>query len=112
MTSREQPYALLRSGRQAQKGGRIQVLSLTGLDQQAGQALLQPDLPLIVKAEFSSDTITPNADGSDDITAYRYELSENANVTLAFTNENGDRFASGRMNCAPWVNTAASLAAW
>jgi WD40 repeat protein len=41
LTSREQPYALLRAGRQAQAAGRVQVLSLTGLDQQAGQALLQ-----------------------------------------------------------------------
>jgi hypothetical protein len=41
LTSREQPYALLRSGRQTQTSGRVQVLSLTGLDQQAGQLLLQ-----------------------------------------------------------------------
>ena len=42
LTSREQPYALLRLGRQAQEAsGRIRVLGLTGLDQQAGQALLQ-----------------------------------------------------------------------
>jgi predicted ATPase/WD40 repeat protein/DNA-binding SARP family transcriptional activator len=42
LTSREQPYALLRLGRQAQEtSGRIRVLGLTGLDQQAGQALLQ-----------------------------------------------------------------------
>ncbi|MCB0110747.1 MAG: hypothetical protein KDE53_32735, partial [Caldilineaceae bacterium] len=41
LTSREQPYALLRAGRQAQMTGRIQVLSLAGLDQQAGYTLLQ-----------------------------------------------------------------------
>ena len=40
LTSREQPYALLRSGRQAQTTGRVQVLLLTGLDQTAGQVLL------------------------------------------------------------------------
>ncbi|MCE7986490.1 MAG: NACHT domain-containing protein [Caldilinea sp. CFX5] len=41
LTSREQPYALLRSGRQAQStGGRIRVLPLNGLDQAAGHALL------------------------------------------------------------------------
>ncbi len=40
LTSREQPYALLRSGRQAQTSGRMQVLPLAGLDQAAGQALL------------------------------------------------------------------------
>ncbi|MFN8440655.1 MAG: NB-ARC domain-containing protein [Caldilineaceae bacterium] len=41
LTSREQPYALLRSGRQAQLSGRVQMLPLTGLDPQAGVALLQ-----------------------------------------------------------------------
>jgi len=41
LTSREQPYALARAGRQAQRtDGRIRVLPLTGLDQQAGHALL------------------------------------------------------------------------
>jgi WD40 repeat protein/thymidylate kinase len=40
LTSREQPYALLRSGRQAQTTGRRQVLPLAGLDQTAGQVLL------------------------------------------------------------------------
>ena len=40
LTSREQPYALLRSGRQAQTAGRVQVLPLAGLDQTAGQVLL------------------------------------------------------------------------
>ena len=40
LTSREQPYALVRSGRQAQATGRVQVLPLAGLDQQAGEALL------------------------------------------------------------------------
>jgi hypothetical protein len=59
----------------------------------AGQAVLQPDLPPIVRAEFTLDTITPNADGSDDITEYHYELSENANVTITFTNEGGETFA-------------------
>ncbi|MFN8491574.1 MAG: BTAD domain-containing putative transcriptional regulator [Caldilineaceae bacterium] len=42
LTSREQPYALLRLGRQAQEtGGRIRMLPLPGLDRQAGNVLLQ-----------------------------------------------------------------------
>jgi len=42
LTSREQPAALARLGRQAQETtGRVQVLPLTGLDQQASLALLQ-----------------------------------------------------------------------
>ncbi len=44
LTSREQPYALLRvaagQGRQTQPAARLQVLPLAGLDQAAGQALL------------------------------------------------------------------------
>ncbi len=58
-----------------------------------GEALLQPERPLIVSADFTLDTITPNADGSDDITAYAYELSENATVTLTFTGDDGQVFA-------------------
>lgn len=41
LTSREQPYALMRLGRQAQVTGRVRLLALTGLDLQAGHALLQ-----------------------------------------------------------------------
>ncbi|MFN8491586.1 MAG: BTAD domain-containing putative transcriptional regulator [Caldilineaceae bacterium] len=42
LTSREQPYALVRLGRQAQSTtGRIRLLPLTGLDQAAGSALLE-----------------------------------------------------------------------
>ena len=58
----------------------------------AGQTLLQPDRPLIMSAEFSLDTITPNADGDDDITGYTYKLSANADVTITFTSETGQRF--------------------
>ena len=58
-----------------------------------GQAVLQPDLPLIVSAAFSPDAITPNADGEDDITRYTYELSANADVTITFTGEDGQVFA-------------------
>ncbi len=42
LTSREQPYALLRLGRQAQEStGRVRVLPLTGLNHQASHTLLQ-----------------------------------------------------------------------
>jgi len=58
----------------------------------AGQALLQPNRPLIVDATFLLETITPNADGDADITRYRYELSQNATVTISFTSEDGDTF--------------------
>jgi len=48
----------------------------------AGQMLLRPNLPLITAAAFDPETITPNADGSDDITKLTYSLSRNAHVTI------------------------------
>ncbi len=53
-----------------------------------GQMLIQPDLPLIVEAGFSLDTITPNADGDADVTVFTYTLSRNATVSLVFEGEN------------------------
>jgi hypothetical protein len=54
-----------------------------------GQALLQPDLPLITAAGFSNETITPNADGDGDVTEFSYTLARNAQVTLGFESEDG-----------------------
>ncbi|MEM6283329.1 MAG: hypothetical protein AAF787_14135, partial [Chloroflexota bacterium] len=59
----------------------------------AGQAIFQPNLPLIVDATFDLDTITPNADGDTDITGYSYELSDNATVSITLTGEDGTEFA-------------------
>jgi hypothetical protein len=59
----------------------------------AGQALLQPTLPLLTAAEFSIDTISPNADGIDDITTFSYSLSRNAQVSLVLEAADGTRFA-------------------
>ncbi len=53
------------------------------------QALLQPEQPLITRAEFSLETISPNADGNDDITTFYYSLSRNAQVSLIFEAEDG-----------------------
>lgn len=58
-----------------------------------GQALIAPPRPLITAAAFAPETITPNADGSDDITILSYGLSRNARVTVTFTNETGQTFA-------------------
>ena len=63
-----------------------------GLVLVVGQALLQPDLPLITKAGFTLDTITPNADGNDDITTFQYSLSRNARVSIQFEAENNANF--------------------
>ncbi|MBZ0300695.1 MAG: hypothetical protein K8J31_13180 [Anaerolineae bacterium] len=54
-----------------------------------GQALLQPDLPLIMDAAFSLSTITPNADGDADVTTFSYSLSRNARVSLTFDATDG-----------------------
>ena len=55
-----------------------------------GQVILKPTLPLIVEAEFSLTTITPNADGESDVSLFRYSLSRNAQVSLAFETDTGD----------------------
>jgi len=58
-----------------------------------GNTLIAPPQPLIVSAGFLHERITPNADGSDDITEYRYTLSENARVSITFTRDDGRQFA-------------------
>jgi hypothetical protein len=57
-----------------------------------GSALLRPPQPLILDASISPGTITPNADGSDDITVIAYRLSRTARVTLMFDGAAGARF--------------------
>lgn len=57
-----------------------------------GQALIQPNLPLIGAAGFSLEKITPNADGSDDVTEFSYTLSRNAQISLYFESEDGKRY--------------------
>lgn len=57
-----------------------------------GRFLVNPDRPLVTSAEFSSDSITPNADGSDDVTIFSYGLSKNATVSIWFEDEQGRRF--------------------
>jgi hypothetical protein len=51
----------------------------------AGQWLLEPDRPLIASAGFSLDTITPNADGSEDIAIFSYEVTRDATVSIFLT---------------------------
>lgn len=57
-----------------------------------GSLALQPPLPLINGAGFDDERITPNADGENDLTTFRYSLTRNATVTLAFTDEAGNSF--------------------
>lgn len=58
-----------------------------------GQALIAPVRPLITAAAFTPETITPNADGSDDVTILSYGLSRNAAITLTLTDESGQTYA-------------------
>ena len=54
------------------------------------QLVLTPERPLIAAASFNIETISPNADGVDDITLFSYEITDNALVSMDFTAENGD----------------------
>jgi hypothetical protein len=58
-----------------------------------GQFLIQPPRSLITSAAFAPETITPNADGSDDVTILTYGLSRNAQVTITLTDEAGQTYA-------------------
>ncbi|MBI5931429.1 MAG: hypothetical protein HY862_19125 [Chloroflexi bacterium] len=57
-----------------------------------GYLLLQPPGDLISNAGFSISTISPNADGVDDVTVFSYTVARSAEVTLVFTHENGQRY--------------------
>ena len=48
--------------------------------------------PLITDVEFVPTTISPNADGKDDVTHIFYRLSRNADFTAYFTDRKGQRF--------------------
>ena len=58
-----------------------------------GLAVVAPNQPLIPAAQFSTDTITPNADGSDDIAIFSYTLTKNARVSLTLEGADGQVFA-------------------
>ncbi len=58
-----------------------------------GQALIQPNQPLITSAAFSLDKITPNADGSDDVTIFSYHLSRGAKISIALDSADGKSYA-------------------
>lgn len=48
--------------------------------------------PLLYDVSISPDTISPNADGTDDATNIEYKLSRNATVSIYFENAAGERF--------------------
>jgi hypothetical protein len=57
-----------------------------------GRILIKPDRPLIASAGFNINTISPNADGVDDVTQFSYEVTKNAFVSMAFVNDDGDEY--------------------
>ncbi|MDZ4764433.1 MAG: hypothetical protein SGI73_07755 [Chloroflexota bacterium] len=57
-----------------------------------GGALVAPEQPLIITASVMPATITPNADGIDDVTIFTYSLARNATISIALESETGDVF--------------------
>jgi PKD repeat protein len=61
-----------------------------------GATLLQPPRPLITEAGFAPGTITPDADGQDDVTVFKYGLSRGATISVDFTAPDGTIYAFRR----------------
>ena len=57
-----------------------------------GWRLLNGDNSLLRDVGINEDTITPNADGTTDASLLSYELSRNADVSIYFENESGERY--------------------
>jgi hypothetical protein len=57
-----------------------------------GQAFLRPTVPLVARVEFSPGTITPDADGKDDVTVLSYSLTRNAHVSIWFEGQGGTHY--------------------
>lgn len=57
-----------------------------------GYLLLQPPGDLLTNVGFDHTTISPNADGIDDITTIRYSLARTADVTIYLENPAGERY--------------------
>ena len=57
-----------------------------------GWRILNGDSSLLRNVNVDDDAITPNADGEQDATLLRYEVSRNADVSISFENEAGERY--------------------
>ena len=57
-----------------------------------GWLALRPSGPLLAEASFGLDTISPNADGIDDITQIDYTLNRPANVSIYFLDDDDNRY--------------------
>lgn len=59
-----------------------------------GNFLLNPDRPLLPSAAgFDVETLTPNADGQNDVVQFTFSLARTATITLTLTNADGQRYA-------------------
>jgi hypothetical protein len=58
----------------------------------AGWYIFQGSRELLENVGFSKTTISPNADGVDDAATISYEITRNAEVSIYFENDAGDRF--------------------
>jgi hypothetical protein len=88
---------MLKSSRRVSRNALIAVFIglITGLAAVifVGLQIIAPNRPLLAGVEFTRVTITPNADGVDDVTLIRYTLNRTADVTIAFSNKaTGQRF--------------------
>jgi hypothetical protein len=59
----------------------------------AGQAVLQPNRPLLEGVRLSDAVISPNADGNVDLTEIQYTLTRNATITITFESADGTVYA-------------------
>ncbi len=57
-----------------------------------GGLLLSPPLPLIAAAGFDRDSISPNADGEDDVAVFEYTLARPASISLSLLAQDGRAF--------------------
>ena len=57
-----------------------------------GWVIFRSDPSLIREVSVEHDTITPNADGLTDATTIKYELGRNAQVSIYFENEAGQKY--------------------
>ena len=58
-----------------------------------GALALNPPRPLVTYVRFSSDTLSANADGHEDVVEISYALTQNARITLQFTDDRGQTYA-------------------
>ena len=57
-----------------------------------GGLVLSPPLPLVMEAGFDRDSISPNADGENDLAIFEYRLARPAVIDIALTAADGTAF--------------------